>query len=112
MFFGLFKKNLIYWKRNLIVSLIEIILPLSIIVAMCFYKRSIVVNKRSQTDYPVIKLMTNKTATDAEALYFKNCNADNPTGGQVVLSPKNDITTEVAIQLGYLGYDTVFYDSS
>lgn len=95
MFIPLFKKTFLYWKRNKVGSIIEIVLPI-ILGFVIWYLRTIAeTTEYEEQSYEKNEFATSFSVKDFPANYtiknrFKDC--DLNSGGRVGLAPKNEIT--------------------
>lgn len=88
------RKNVIFWRRNYIASLFELLIGAAIVLILMASKGGVSVTENPYEEYPLrsVPLQGFIGKPDFnQLLLVKNCS--NPkTGGRVVLAPPNPVT--------------------
>ena len=114
MFWSLFDKNFIYWRRNWVSSLLEVILPLAVVLIGGASRGLIDPSTFTRQPFNSKTIISNPSALLGDLssyLLYKDCGESNRAGGRVVLVPENDITRGVSQVLGSLNYTSVYMSS-
>ena len=113
----LLKKDFILWRRNIVGSICEIVVPLVFVLLLVYLSSLADVTEIDSTKSEMIafpttsSLFTSYSDKIMKGL-FKDCaSVDNRKGGRVAIYPNKPFTNEIKPLFDTLAFETVFFDS-
>ena len=111
----LLQKNFIYWKRNWVSSLLQIIVPVVIVLVLISLRTTTAKFSFSDSSSTFVSFFTqNKVISSAPALalrgLMKKC-GQLPGGGSIALTPNNTVTQHLADYFNRSGFNSMFFET-